>query len=776
MAPKTLTILNDQLLDSTAQATIGIQLKDQYGQDVKFTNSDFAVTAFNTTQGKPVTVSYDSTKGFYINTAAHDEQSNDEFKVGDEIKVSFYHKSSGLSASKTLKVVAGAQLGSVDFGSVILPSGKDKLTEDLTNVKVPYVAKDQYGNTIDLSPSNVEVISSDESIVSKNDVSFTTTGDDKKPVINIAKFKKSGTVTLAFLNKATGDVYKLNLTINEKPGVISKVAVDNSNVKIAKGHGSYAYVDLNVTDNYGTKIEPKDYASAPAFTIVSSNRKVVSDPSIEADPTSDNYGKLKVTLADTAEKGDTANVTVTVNKTGQSATFRVEVGEAAVPSQIKVASTDKHDGSLLVGSTTTVNFDLFDQYLNNAVDTDGYQVKYEVTGTNQDAITLSKTAENAGDLTGASVDVTGAKEGSATLVASLVKGSDVVSKVEVPFTVAANSSAKYTYAVSDIPTLYKDGDGSDAVLDQSEIGSNKEAKPIKVVAKAADGSSLTVPNSAIISVTPLTSNVKVAKDNATGQWYVAGSAPSITEDATGKIRVNVATDEGTVTLDKEVKISKDDLEIQSLKLQDSPAGTTNAKTLKGITQSHYTDTITFNDTNKPYLVSVDQFGVESNFDVADADTVRTSAFKGITAYADDTFTSKTNAITVADVGGDTVADANSSYRLTIIEHGAALDIPVTVTNALADKTAPTATGDFSDTNTKVVTINFSEAMDPDTLVKENFSSTAGGDITAFSKAADNKSVTITFKNGLNTDDTVTINAAVKDANGNAISTTSITKK
>jgi hypothetical protein len=96
-------------------------------------------------------------------------------------------------------------------------------------------------------------------------------------------------------------------------------------------------------------------------------------------------------------------------------------------------------------------------------------------------------------------------------------------------------------------------------------------------------------------------------------------------------------------------------------------------------------------------------------------------------------------------------------------------------NKLAAQTAATATdgvaanvtGDFTNADTKIVTINFDEAMDASTLVQGNFSSAAGGVITNFVKAGDNKSVTITFTTGLVATNSVVVAAAVKDAAGNA---------
>ncbi|KSU49921.1 hypothetical protein AS033_00720 [Exiguobacterium indicum] len=702
--PATLVVSNDQLLDATTKAPVKVELKNQYGEEVKFDQSNFTASAFNVTQSKSVSLGFDSTdKFFYLNTATNNVQGNDEFKVGDEIRVSFFHEASGLNVVKTLKVVAGAQLGTLEFGSVVLPTGKDKLTEDLKDIKVPFTAKDQYGNAVDLSSSNVAVISTDDSILDDADVTFSTYGDDKKPALNISKFGKAGKVTLNFLNKSTGEVYKLNVTVLEKAGAISKVATDVTKLQIAES-GS-AKVSLNVTDNYGTKIDAKDYAAGSAFTITSSNTSVVSSAAINNVSSSDDYGKLVVTLAANAKKGDKATVSITVNKTGESISIPVEVGEAAVPSLIKVGTEDKHASNLIVGGKTTVSLDLFDQYNNAAVNNPAYQVKYEVVGTDKDAITLSETQETAGTLTGTSVDVTGAKAGSAVLVAKLVKGTDEVAKVEIPFTIAKNSSSTFTYSLAEIPTLYKGGAGNDG-LDSAETGTNTYAKEVSVKAKAADGSILSVPNSSILNVAVVSGPVDVLLNN--GKWYVAGNDDRISDDTKAKIRVNVQTDEGTKTIDQEVTVSKATLAVSAVKLMDKAiANVDTAKELKEISLAAYGN-IVFGAQNSPYLWTVDQFGVASDFNVEDADVVSKGAFSGLTSVSDDTFVKGDDVITVTDVNGDTVGTANASYRLTIIEDGAALDVPVKVTAAKLDTTAPTLTGQTLSVDKKTVTLTLSE--------------------------------------------------------------------
>jgi|GEM_PF-168717 len=80
---------------------------------------------------------------------------------------------------------------------------------------------------------------------------------------------------------------------------------------------------------------------------------------------------------------------------------------------------------------------------------------------------------------------------------------------------------------------------------------------------------------------------------------------------------------------------------------------------------------------------------------------------------------------------------------------------------------PTVAVEFSITNPKVVVIDFNQAMNQATLVKGNFSSEAGGEITGFAQRR-GTSVTITFEKDLADNNTVEISARVTDVTGKSI--------
>ncbi|MED1672580.1 S-layer homology domain-containing protein [Pallidibacillus thermolactis] len=679
-------VVNDHLLDETAKAKIGFELKDQYGEKVDFKDNEVTYSAYNKTQNKPVAISYNSTDGYYVDTTAPDA---DAFKVGDVVTVSLVHDKTGVSVSKDIEVVAGAQLNSITLGDIELPEGKTLLTEDLEDVKVPYTAYDQYGEEIELVKNgNVSVIVTDETVLNPAHVTFEKNSDDET-YINIAEFIKAGKTNVILLNKVTGQTTVLPLEVNEKAGVPYSVEVAEGSVDIPANGGTKA-VDLVVTDKYGNKVEPKDYVNA-GFTVVSSNNSVAT-AAIKSESTDDNYGKLVIESVG-SDQNRTARITVTLNATGKSAVVDVKVSEEAKPFDLVISKDSKHATSIVETGSTKVEFDVFDQYNNKYSNTPaGYTVNYKLKN-NDESEFISLTGEN-NTLQGAEVTVNGLKAGSATLVAELKDGNDVVDTVEIPFTVVANSSEKFTYEVVDIPTLYKNGESigtSNDTVDATEVGENTYGEEIKVQAVDANGSVVDLPASSILNVTPSTSDVIVGK--VSGKWYVLGDSPSLDEDKVVTLTLNVRTDEGTKTITKDVTVSSEEAETVELSLLDKPFGNTDAKEVSTVKVDNYDDDIVFEDTPATgkvgYLLQTDQFGYTSTLATEDIDTIAVGAFDGITFAADDVFAGAAGStITVTDTNGDTIVEANSSYRLTIIENGVALDIPVKVSAALADN-APT---------------------------------------------------------------------------------------
>jgi len=700
----TLEITGDVLTDATAKAKVAVELKDQYGDKLALNGSDFTVTAYNKTQNASVVVNFDSTdKYFYIDTATN----ADAFKLNDEINVVILHNATGLKATKTLKVAEPSNVATIEFGNIELPAGKSLLTEDLTNVKVPYTAKDQYGNDIKLGPSNTEVISSDPSVINKADVEFIEENNVTK--IQIKKFGKAGKATITLFNKVTGDTSSITFDVHEKAGSIYGVEFESAAVDLPEG-GSAVAVGLNITDKYGNKIEPAKYVDGSAFTINVSNSSVVS-AAFDSTASSKNFGKLLVTPK--GKKGQTATVTVTVNATGETATLNVTIGEAAVLSILEVDSSSTHNTSLIQGATTTVKFAVKDQYGNVTTSDDpAYSVSYEVKDASPN-ISLSKTSDN--NESNASVVVKGEKVGSATLVAKLMNGATVVATKEITFSVAANSSDGLTYSIEDIADLYElgakvDGDEADISADDVEAGYVKE---IKIKAVDASGTSYAVPSSEIVGVT-VSDSTNFIVGEVDGKWYVGGKA-DVSEAKTATVSVVFNTDDGVKTITKQVKVLPDALEATALEFKNAAPGSLKSEAVTKIKLANaaaYASDIAVD--NKTYIWIKDQFGGYSLSNDADNYTLTFSGVDGLTNYEDDTIAfadPQDGSLTITDTDSNTTfTKANAKFRLVAYTANGLSDyIDVTVVDGVLPVTTSTVSAQDTIAAGDSITIKFDEA-------------------------------------------------------------------
>jgi len=743
-----LVVGNENLLDETTRAKVGLEVKDQYGDNFEFDGSDVEAKAFNKTQNKDVAIEYDNDdETFFIDTYNLGE---DEFEEGDKVIVTFVHRDTGESVSKELEVVAGAHLNSISLGDIQLPDDKTILTQDMEDVRVPYTALDQYGNEIELDKTdsykgNISVIVTDETVIDEGAVTFEKNSDGET-YINLEEFKETGKTNVVLVNKVTGETTTLALDVNEKAGVPYSVELAEGSVDIPAGNGQKV-VDLIVEDKYGNKVEPKDYANEKDFTIVSSNESVAG-ASIQDKANQDHYGKLIVD-SKTDKKDTTAKITVTINATGQSANLDVKIAEEAKPFDLQVSDGSKHASSIVETGSTTVKFNVFDQYDNKLADNDDYSVNYKLKDSGEEKLVSLSDKENG--LENPKVTVTGLEAGSVTLVAELVKDTgedeELVDTVEIPFTVVANSSENFTYEVEEIPELYKNGSAD-----------YEEAITVNALDKG--GNKVELPDSSILHVESSDEGlVEVVKPSASesGTWSVVGAVNSdqgnnedIDEDKTVTLTLSVRTDEGTKTIKQDVVVSAEELKTQELALMNKAAGEKDAEAVETIEVDDYEGTITFNSADQDgFIWATDQFGVTTNFDVNDGATVAASTYDGIQYTSDDTYKpTAVDTITVTDVNGDTVVEENSSYRLTIVDGEAALDIPVKVTNAktVAPKVESAITENIEPE--AQTTITFSKAIHEDSK----------GLIETVIRLADNDNEDLTFTwNQEDTELTVTNN-------------------
>jgi hypothetical protein len=208
---------------NTERAPLRVKLLDQYGDELPVLDITFDRTAYNLTTNTPVTINFDPRAHFHIDTRLRIPHlvtpgvvttQRFAFNVGDEIRVTFVHRATGLEETVVIPITPEVQLGSITFGEIILPALRTVLTKDLRNVRIPFEAKDQNGNPLILvDGANVNLYSSDQSVVANSNLRFTWV--DGKQYILIERFLSKGPVIITVIGTPGGVVGNKFLNVEE---------------------------------------------------------------------------------------------------------------------------------------------------------------------------------------------------------------------------------------------------------------------------------------------------------------------------------------------------------------------------------------------------------------------------------------------------------------------------------------------------------------------------------------------------------------------------------
>ena len=674
-----LTVTSVVLEDGKDKAAVKVSLKDQYGEEMDFTEADFTTKNYvNQTQsGTSASLAFDNAnKTFYIDTLTN----ADAYKINDVVNVVLLHKS-GLSATATLKVVEATYVNEIKLGDFVLPIGTTRLTEDVQNVDIPYTATNNYGEVVDLTAGDYSIVSTEASVLDSNTITLYKDSNNKT-YFRIAAFAGAGKTTLIVMNNKNGQTAKIDLDVQEKAGKPYAIQLEKSSVEVAKG--STAYVALTVTDKYGDKVAAKDLAGENALVLASSNTSALDNAklSIVTDEADANYGKLSIVATD-ATANSTVVVTVTLPN-GTNTTLQVKIGNPAVPTTLQATAKET---VLVAGATATITATVNDQYSGEVATLGDYSVEANVLD-NNGVITVATTGSVK------EFAVTGQKAGTARVKVDLKdKDGKIVDTKTVNFTVEANTTANLTYGTKEISTLYKNTNA--ATIDSAVTAGY--AKEVVITGKKADGTTITLPANKILSITS-DNDVVIAGQNG-GKWYVAGkdTAPeTIKADVTAKLTIVVGTDDGSTTINQNVTVSKDAAKIAAIKLYDKANNADDKKELTSVSVDNYGEAIAFNAENKSYLYAEDQFGVATMLDSADA--VSLSSYNNIDGAGASTATYSADTLTMTNKVG--TAKAGASYKVTLVKAGATITFTVNVKNAdvtTPASTAPTTTSGSSTT-------------------------------------------------------------------------------
>jgi len=486
-------------LQKAANQSLGIKLYNQFGKEMD--TSDLDVRVYNATRGWEI--HDDDNDGKYDLSGTIGDDDEDIAKVDDTIIVTVTHPS-GVSTSKTFKVVAGSAATKIVLGEIKPLEGKSRISAGDDDLVLPYELIDQYGTKITLPETDEEELDDETRSFSIGGIEFILSRAgivgayevDEDGVLKL-DFVDAGTLTINAVNPATG-ASASTVVVVQGAAKIKTFQMSKPNTLIAAGEE--VKIPFTALDTYGDKVAAKDIKLGN------------DDGELEINPTvafAAGYPKING-KGELVVKWDPAVITNDRTVFIYAYVDGVQVGRLENLSVKKAKSPVKVNGVKDVPKYFTVGAEAeFDKdnvtYLDNYNRTHGFDSNADFT------VVSSNTSVVEYDGTNLVAKAVGKAEITVNFDAGFADPSD---KTRYKFTVeVVKDEDVKSYEIKSIGTIYGDA---------THAATSKYAKKVELVGKLSNGSEVAiVQNEAFDFVT--TSNATVAgvgQDN--GQWKVFG--------------------------------------------------------------------------------------------------------------------------------------------------------------------------------------------------------------------------------------------------------------
>jgi trimeric autotransporter adhesin len=611
------------------KATFRYIVKDQYGEDM--TKNATNLQPSTSLGSKATDVDLDETKG--IGTIEYGFKAD---LISTKVVVTLADPETGVTGYATLDITSSAKVTDFSFGEVKYPKTDYKRLQigRAEAGYIPVVAKDQFGNTLDLDTLKASMM---DPMTSTSDVVATWDEDENdKPILKLdtTKLTDAKTIMVTLVSRADGKPYSKTLEIFKaaEPKVVK--LGDFNKATIASGDEGIA-MSITVLDQFGNEMDKDDIAdnASKVLDLVSFSSDYFTNVAVETDENDDNYGKIVFD----AKKDGTTIISATSVTAGVT-TKTVKIKEARKLTEV-VAPSRLY---LIQGASKDVEFKFLDQYDEemDLADTDyvlsdvSYKATLEKVSGENDSVLYKDAAapafqyaDNNGKVVADETNVAAIPVKAATNVTGVYKltvdlinkDSKTISTASVLLETVKNNVSGLAYSITAIPAVPGE---KDSAYDET----SQNARKVTVTAKDSSGNSYVINSADVVSVVSSDTKVADVAKDADGKWRVFGVAVSDNSTADRKAtitaRVNtldgikIVTTEVTVTAKapvvKELKVIND-----SIKNLDSADGD---KTPEAWIQDALLDTaknhLTFADFDTTsetgtdiFVVAKDQYGV-----------------------------------------------------------------------------------------------------------------------------------------------------------------------
>ncbi len=238
-------------LQKAAGQNLNVKLFNQFNKEIE--SPVLNVSVYNATYGKTITPSADFKVDLSSDTVA---------RVDDNVVVTASHYGSGLTATKSFKVVAGSSATAITLAAPTPLKDKARISVNEDGIVLPYTLADQYGGKILLPELATEEVGNDKQVVIggitflvNDSTIITEVSVDEDGVLKFNTGEQSGTVVISALNPSTG----ANASISFKVEAAAKVKTfQMSNPGVVIAADEEVKVPFQAADSFGAPIAAKD--------------------------------------------------------------------------------------------------------------------------------------------------------------------------------------------------------------------------------------------------------------------------------------------------------------------------------------------------------------------------------------------------------------------------------------------------------------------------------------------------------------------------------------
>ncbi len=238
-------------LQKAAGQNLKVKLYNQFDKEIE--SPILNVSVYNATYGKTITPGADYKVDLSSDAVA---------RIDDNIVVTASHLGSGLTTTKSFKVVAGSSATAITLTAPAPKEGKDRISVGQDGLVLPYTLADQYGSSLTLAGPDSQTIDSSKQVVLdgitflvNDNTIITELAVDEDGVLTFKTGVQAGTVVISALNPTTG----ANASISFVVAAAAKVKTfQMSNPGVIIAANEEVVIPFQAADTFDAPIAGKD--------------------------------------------------------------------------------------------------------------------------------------------------------------------------------------------------------------------------------------------------------------------------------------------------------------------------------------------------------------------------------------------------------------------------------------------------------------------------------------------------------------------------------------